>query len=301
MNVKDYRYVVEIAEQRSISKAAATLYITQSALTKFLQRVEAELGTPLFFRQGNHLMLTEIGQYYVDKGKKIVELDYEIEKEISRIVDKNKSYIRIGYGSGRSDYVIRAVLQPFFKSYQDVQVDALVRSTEKCLKMVENNELDLAIVTSRDYRPGLVYLHAGDSPWILAVPQTSRLIEAARKEDGMKYPIIELAEWIKEPFILPSAVTYSGKLVREFFKKSHAVPNVCLKITDVKSVMKAVESGIGNSIFWGVPREGMEIEYLFMKEFELPPQSLYVAYRSDLCISSPMHYMIQLIKNAFQE
>lgn len=301
MNVKDYRYVVEIAEQKSISKAAATLYITQSALTKFLQRVEAELGAPLFFRQGNHLMLTEIGQYYVDKGKKIIELDYEVEKEISRIVDDKKKYIRIGYGSGRADYITRAVLAPFFESNQGVQVDIRLRSTENCLKMVENNELDLAIVTSRDYRPGLVYLHAGDAPWILAVPQNSHLMEVARKENGMKYPVIELAEWIEEPFILPSAITNSGKLILEFFKKSQVIPNVCLKINDVKSAMKAVESGIGNSIFWGVPREGMEIEYLFMKEFDLPPQSLYVVYRSDLCISSTMHHMIQLIKNAFQE
>ena len=44
MNIKDYRYIVEIAEQESISKAAAVLYITQSALTKFLQRIEEELG-----------------------------------------------------------------------------------------------------------------------------------------------------------------------------------------------------------------------------------------------------------------
>ena len=49
MNVKDYRYIVEIAEQKSISKAAAVLYITQSALTRFLQRVEEELGAALFF------------------------------------------------------------------------------------------------------------------------------------------------------------------------------------------------------------------------------------------------------------
>ena len=52
MNVKDYEYIVEIARQKSLSEAANRLCITQSALTKFLQRVEAQLGTPLFNRIG---------------------------------------------------------------------------------------------------------------------------------------------------------------------------------------------------------------------------------------------------------
>lgn len=48
MNVKDYRYVIEIARQESVSQAADVLCITQSALTKFLQRTERELGIALF-------------------------------------------------------------------------------------------------------------------------------------------------------------------------------------------------------------------------------------------------------------
>jgi len=58
MNIKDYEYVYEIARQKSVSKAAEKLYITQSALTKYLQRLENELSTPLFFRSGNRFVPT---------------------------------------------------------------------------------------------------------------------------------------------------------------------------------------------------------------------------------------------------
>lgn len=175
MNVKDYRYIVEIAEQKSISKAAAVLYITQSALTRFLQRVEEELGASLFFRQGNHLALTEVGQCYVERGRKIIELDYEAEEEISKIIQQKKQYLRIGYGFGRTDHITKAVLKPFLETYRDVQVDVRLGSAESRLKLVEKNELDLAIVTSRDYRPGLVYCQVGRAPLVLAVPSHSRL------------------------------------------------------------------------------------------------------------------------------
>ena len=44
MDIRDYEYIVTIAEQKSITRAAAQLFITQSALTKFLQRTERSLG-----------------------------------------------------------------------------------------------------------------------------------------------------------------------------------------------------------------------------------------------------------------
>ncbi len=299
MNVKDYRYIVEIAEQKSISKAAAVLYITQSALTRFLQRVEDELGASLFFRQGNHLVLTEVGQCYVERGRKIIELDYEAEEEISKLIQQKKQYIRIGYGFGRTDYITAAVLKPFFEIYKDVQIDVRLGSAESRLRMVERNELDLAVVTSRDYRPGLVYCQVGKVPLILAVPSHSCLLDMAVKTEGLKYPSVELRDWIGEPFVQLSTVTYSGKVIREFFKKNQVKPQVCLEINDVRSALKAVENGIGNCIFWEVPRGDHGVEYLSMREFAPPPQQLYVAYRSDVCISPAISYMIQLIRNAF--
>ena len=52
MNVKDFEYLLEVATQGNISRAAEQLYISQSALTKFIQKKERELGGPLFRREG---------------------------------------------------------------------------------------------------------------------------------------------------------------------------------------------------------------------------------------------------------
>ena len=62
MDIRDYEYIVTIAEQKSITRAAAQLFITQSALTKFLQRTERSLGVALFLKKGNQFLLTEAGQ-----------------------------------------------------------------------------------------------------------------------------------------------------------------------------------------------------------------------------------------------
>ena len=92
MNVKDYEYIVEIARQKSLSEAANRLCITQSALTKFLQRVEAQLGTPLFNRIGKRFVLTAIGQMYVNKGLEIMRLDQEMEDELAKMRSSSISW-----------------------------------------------------------------------------------------------------------------------------------------------------------------------------------------------------------------
>ncbi len=68
MDVRDYEYIVAIAEQGSITRAAAHLFITQSALTKFLQRTKRDLGLALFVRDGSRFRLTEAGRQYMEAG-----------------------------------------------------------------------------------------------------------------------------------------------------------------------------------------------------------------------------------------
>jgi len=74
MDTKDFEYLVEIARQESLSKAAARLYLSQPTLTKFLKKIEAEYGTPLFDRVGKKMVLTEAGRCCVQKSEQILAL-----------------------------------------------------------------------------------------------------------------------------------------------------------------------------------------------------------------------------------
>ena len=74
MDVRDYEYIVAIADQGSVTRAAEQLFITQPALTKFLQRIEKELGLALFVRKGKQFILTEAGHRAHLRGHKFVVL-----------------------------------------------------------------------------------------------------------------------------------------------------------------------------------------------------------------------------------
>ena len=74
MDVKQMTYILTIAQEGGISKAAAKLFITQSALDQQLLKLEHELGTRLFFRSRSSFALTEAGRVYVDYARRMLEL-----------------------------------------------------------------------------------------------------------------------------------------------------------------------------------------------------------------------------------
>ncbi|EGQ79573.1 transcriptional regulator GltC [Fusobacterium animalis ATCC 51191] len=84
MDLRQLEYIVEIAEEKNITKAAKKLYITQSALNQTLLKLEKEIGEPLFERSKLNLYLTEIGKIYVEEAKKILEIKKKHMKKLMR-------------------------------------------------------------------------------------------------------------------------------------------------------------------------------------------------------------------------
>ncbi len=74
MDVRYLNYILEIARQKSITKAASVLYVSQSSLSQYLSKLEQELGTPLFVRKKHDLDLTPAGHLYVEAAKSVIQI-----------------------------------------------------------------------------------------------------------------------------------------------------------------------------------------------------------------------------------
>ena len=82
MNSKDLQYVLEIARTLNFSKAAASLYVTQPALSQAVNKLEKQLSVQLFFRSRSRVSLTPAGEKFVERARSIVEdintLEYDM-------------------------------------------------------------------------------------------------------------------------------------------------------------------------------------------------------------------------------
>lgn len=77
--LKEMEYVYTVYEERSFSKAARKLYLSQPALSAAVRRAEAEIHTPIFDRSTNPIRLTAAGTYYIDAVKRILDIRQEME------------------------------------------------------------------------------------------------------------------------------------------------------------------------------------------------------------------------------
>ena len=96
MDLKEQKYVCTLAECKSLTRASERLYISQPALSLYINNVEKNLGAPLFERNGRKFELTWLGKQYVEKASQMLNVNLdEMNEEMDR-------YLR----EGIPDYVV---------------------------------------------------------------------------------------------------------------------------------------------------------------------------------------------------
>ena len=83
MEYTDLEYFIAIAEHHNLTRAAEALYVSQPTLTKYLHKLEKELGGKVFRRNGYQYDLTFLGQRYLDYARRVLALDQDWKKELS--------------------------------------------------------------------------------------------------------------------------------------------------------------------------------------------------------------------------
>jgi len=145
---KEFEYVIAISNIGNISNAAKSLNISQPALSKYLQKIESDIGTKLFQRVGNKHILTYAGECYVDNVRNILDIENKMLNTINDIAKMDKGRIRIGIPSIRSSYVILSVIPIFKKHYPTIDLALYESKSDELETKLENCELDIIAVNT---------------------------------------------------------------------------------------------------------------------------------------------------------
>ena len=99
MDIREMRYILEIERARNITQASYNLYISQPALYKALQKVEAEYETELFYKEGRDLYPTDTGKIVVSRARDILSILKHMEDEIIATKELRVGETTIGFPS----------------------------------------------------------------------------------------------------------------------------------------------------------------------------------------------------------
>ncbi|MDD4377918.1 MAG: LysR family transcriptional regulator [Eubacteriales bacterium] len=144
MEINHIRYVIEVAKQKSFTKAANNLFITQPAISHQINALEKELKVELFNRNTHGVKLTRDGEKFCKYGESVLKAMEELEY-IFGISENNISKIKVGlYMFFRVSNFNNAIIDFISKHHIDVKVSAI--ETTEAYELLKNDNLDFAIV-----------------------------------------------------------------------------------------------------------------------------------------------------------
>lgn len=143
--LKQYEYMAAIAEFRSITVAAERLGIAQSALSRYIKRLEEDLGVRLLDRTVDPIALTQSGSYYLEIGRKMLALDQGLKLHIRNLQLTECVTIRVGVGPSRAPYILPAILELYRKQDKQTNIEIFELTTDEIKQRLLKNEIDVAV------------------------------------------------------------------------------------------------------------------------------------------------------------
>lgn len=112
--LRQYEIVNEIARYKSLSKAAKELGLSQPTLSKYLQKMEADLGVELFDRSTIPLRMTLAGEKFIAAGRKIQDIDHQLQKELMEIKTDWDYVLKVGISPTRAPYILPDLIDKYY-------------------------------------------------------------------------------------------------------------------------------------------------------------------------------------------
>ncbi|WP_323815669.1 LysR family transcriptional regulator [Cellvibrio sp. NN19] len=274
--------VREVDRQGSLTAAAEKLHLTQSALSHTVKKLEHNLGTDIWIREGRSLKLTQAGQYLLAVANRVLpQLDHA-EERIRQYAQGERGALRIGMECHPCYQWLLKLVSPFLSAWPDVEVDVKQKFQFGGLGALFGYEIDLLVTPDPLYKPGLHYEPVFDYEQVLVVNSAHRLAKAKYIEPDdlssevlITYPVsIERLD-IFNQFLSPAGVSprrhkpiettdimmqmvASGRgvaalprwLVEEYASKLDVMP------------VKLGKQGIHKNIYLGAREPDMQIDYL---------------------------------------
>ena len=251
------KYVYEVYKERSFTKAAQNLYISQPSLSARIKKIEEIIGEPLFDRSTTPLQLTEVGKVYIEAAEEITQIEQRVENYINDLAGLKTGNLAVRASTLFAAYVVPSLITQFNQKFPDVHIQLIEGNTAELEEMLGSNALDFVI--DNYHYDSILYnkeLYCEENI-LLAVPKHF----AINEELGMyqlsykniknknylnqKYPAVPLGRFADLPFIMLTqgndTRTRGDRLCRNVGFK----PNIVLEFNQQSTAYMASSTQLG--------------------------------------------------------
>lgn len=251
MTENELLYVKCVAEEKSLSKAAQKLGLTQPTLSKCLQRIEAALGTKLFKRTSAGLLLTFAGERYYHVAAEILRIYSDLAIELSDINDLKKGAISVGCTMYLTTYLLPLVLPSFKKQCPNIEVNIIEENSTDLERALSSGSIDFAIMHMEPFREksvvhqNIVFHPLLDDPFLLVTRPEHPLGAFSVKDHSGEFPRIDLTRFANEPFIMVKRGQRIRQVSELILQRAGINPPITLTTKSYETARRLASQGIG--------------------------------------------------------
>ncbi|AOZ90795.1 LysR family transcriptional regulator [Paenibacillus crassostreae] len=268
MELLQLQYFIAVARLEHVTEAAQTLHVTQSSLSKTIQRLEEDLGVSLFDRIGRNLRLNEFGRSFLRRAERAL---FELEQgkqELSDLSSPEHNTLELAVTTAST---LPNILREFRKKRPDIQFHVQMLTTQEMVTLLDRGEIDFCLssppIEGDDLECQIVFI----DPILVAVPKGHRLADRSS---------VSLTDLRDEWFVGVKRGYGTRDLIDSVCKSVGFVPNYVYEGDEPARLSALVEAEIGIAFIPSTARKSREdIKYLQVENQELVREIALIWHR----------------------
>ena len=240
MDLRQVDYVLAVADTGSFTRAAEKLYVAQPAVSVSIRRLERELGLRLFDRTSRRVALTDAGESFVARARRIASEAAELTTEMAAFAAGTRGRLRVS-----AWYHVEPRLTDFLRDLTaeipEIDVTIVELPSSEAIDAVRVGDLDVALVDvwDEDELAGTEHLVLRREPHVLVSPHNHPL--AGRRS-------VRLADVLPEPFVVAPPGTPLRRCYEHAFANRAERPRTVIETNELASTVALVSAGLGCAI-----------------------------------------------------
>lgn len=293
MEFKQLQSFVSVVQQKSFTKAAEELYLSQPTISTHIYQLEEELHTKLILRTTKSISITPKGMELYGYALKILELKQRMLQACSI---ESKRIIHLGASTIPSAYILPQLLPEFGKLHEDIYFVMHQSDSQGIIDGLKDGLFNIGFIGMPCEDGEFVCQPFCQDKLVLITPVNEHFLRL----QAQGVPPVEL---LQEPLILREKGSGSEKLAEQFLAGSGIEEkdlHVVARVNDQEAIKNLVAGGLGVSLISARAAQNFLLEKRLLA-FELPEglaaRKMYIVYRHNYILPSYVQDFLRFINN----
>lgn len=238
-NLSYYYVFYHVAKEKSISKAANALFISQPAVSKAIQKLEQNIRTTLFSRTKRGVLLTPEGEVLFRSVEAAMQSLSAGEQQLSRMRNLDMGHIRIGVSTTLCKHLLMPYLKSFIHEYPHIRISIFCHSSNETLKLLDEGALDIGLIGRPPVEKNVTFLPLVEIEDIFVATQTYLDNLKPLQSDGGN-TLFDTAT-----ILLLDKENMTRQYIDDYLSANHIQPKHLLEITTMDLLIDFAKIGLG--------------------------------------------------------